>query len=132
MKNSDELLTTRLLDEESRIGPFFFQEFVLLFLALLSSALLVVVVSLFVEVPGLMIVLVPAGLLVLVGLLRIAFKGQITSPWYLHHWVARRFVRPSRLRPKTTQCPPKMVWLEPTLSSQPLKQEDDGTTGRRT
>ena len=95
----DELLTTRLLDEESRIGPFFFQEFVLLLVALLSSALLVVVLSLFIDVPGMMIVLVPAGILLLVGLLRMAFKGQITSPWYLHHWAARRFVRPPHLKP---------------------------------
>ena len=107
------LLTTRLLDEESRIGPFFFQEFVLLLLALLSSALLVVLSSLFIPVPGLMIVLVPAGLLLLVGLLRRALKGQITSPWYWHHWVARRFVRPPCLVPKTTQCPPKMIWIKP-------------------
>jgi len=106
----DELLTTRLLDEESRIGPFFFQEFVLLLVALLSSALLVVVLSLFIKMPGLMLVLVPAGILLLVGLLRMAFKGQITSPWYLHHWVARRFVRPPHLRPKATKYPPKMVW----------------------
>lgn len=112
MKNSHELLTTRLLDEESRIGPFFFQEFVLLLLALLSSALLVVILSLFIVVPGLMIVLVPAGLLLLVALLRMAFKGQITSPWYLHHWVARRFVRPPCLTPTTTQYPKKMIWLK--------------------
>lgn len=109
---TNALLTTRLLDEESRIGPFFFQEFVLLLLALLSSALLVVVLSLFIQVPGLMIVLVPAGILLLVGLLRMDFKGQITSPWYLHHWVARRFVRPRHLVLKTTQYPPQIVWLE--------------------
>lgn len=95
----DALLTTRLLDEESRIGPFFFQEFVLLLLALLSSALLVVVLSLFITVPGLAILLVPGGLLLVAGLVRMAFKGQATSPWYLHYWVARRFVRPLCLKP---------------------------------
>ncbi len=107
MQRGDELLTTRLLDEEIRIGPFFFREFVLLLLGLLSSALVVVLSSLFVDVPGVLILLVPAGLLLLVGLLRMACKGQVTYPWYLHHWVARRFVRPQHLvpqvKPYTTQ-----------------------------
>ena len=120
MQRRDELLTTRLLDEESRVGPFFFQEFVLLLLALLSSALLVVVLSLFIKVPGLMIVLVPAGILLLVGLLRMAFKEQITSPWYLHHWVARRFVRPSHLQPSIHLYPPKSM-IQPNNS--PISQQ---------
>ena len=108
---TNRLLTTRLLDEEGKIGPFFFQEFLLIFLSAMSLFILVLLYALFFPIHGMLLVIIPGTFLLLVGLIRCCcFKGRITSPWYRHKWVARHWIRPQHFVPQAWKPPSPAIW----------------------
>ena len=107
---TNRLLTTRLLDEEGKIGPFFFQEFLLVFLSAMSLFILVLLYALFFPIHGMLLAIIPGTFLLLVALIRFCFKGRITSPWYLHKWVARHWIRPQHFLPQAWKPKSPAIW----------------------
>ena len=91
------LQSASILDHHGKIGPFFFKEFLFVFLGCACLFFAVLLVSVFVVIKGILLLLIPGLFLGLVGLLRFLLARHITSPWYLHKWVAARFLRPKHL-----------------------------------
>jgi hypothetical protein len=92
-----KLLTTRLLDTHGKIGPFFFTEFMVVFLGCASLYFLVLFVSLFIPLKGFLLIVVPVGCLLLVSLVRLICTRKIDSPWHVHRWVLYRFLQPGSI-----------------------------------
>lgn len=110
--NPRKLLSTRLLDQEGKVGPFFFQEFLVIFLVLMSLFITVLIGSLFFPIHGTMLILIPGIFMVVVGIARFLFKHRITSPWYLHQWIARKWIRPQHLVPGTWDRKSSLIWAK--------------------
>jgi hypothetical protein len=92
-----KLLTTRLLDTHGKIGPFFFKEFLVVFLGCASLYFLVLFVSLFIPLKGILVLGVPGVFLLLVSLVRIICTRKIDSPWHVHRWFLYRFLQPGSI-----------------------------------
>ena len=92
-----KLLSASILDDHGKIGPFFFKEFLFVFLGCAGLFFAVLLLSVFVVINGILLLLIPGIFLALVGLVRFLLAKRITSPWYLHKWVAYRFLRPKHL-----------------------------------
>ena len=80
-----------------KIGPFFFKEFLFVFLGCASLFFLVLLLSVFMYVKGILLLLIPGTFLILVALVRLLFSKKISSPWYLHKWVSQRWLRPKHI-----------------------------------
>ena len=98
MQEKDKLLTTRILDHHGKIGPFFFKEFLVVFLVCVSLFFIVLLLSLFIEVNSSLLLGAPTAFLIFVGLIRFLIIQKVTSPWYLHKWVANRWLKPQHIR----------------------------------
>lgn len=94
---SSNLLSAKILDHHGKIGPFFFKEFLFVFLGCACLFFSVLLLSVFVVVSGIMLLLVPGVFLVFVGLIRFLLSKRITSPWYLHKWVCAHFIKPKHI-----------------------------------
>ena len=97
MSEKYQLLSTRILDYHGKIGPFFFKEFLFVFLGCASLFFLVLLISLFMHIKGILLPFIPGTFLLIVSLLRFVFIKKVTSPWYLHKWVSQRFLRPKHI-----------------------------------
>ena len=94
MLEKDKLLSTRILDHHGKIGPFFFKEFLVVFLACVNLFFMVLLLSLFIEMNSSLLLVVPSAFLLFAGLIRFVIIQKITSPCYLHKWMAIRAVNP--------------------------------------
>lgn len=90
-------LSTRILDYHGKIGPFFFKEFLFVFLGCTTLVLLMVVLSLLMEISISLFVVVPGSLLGVMGLIRFFLAKRISSPWYIQKWIAQHFLRPKHI-----------------------------------
>ncbi|XWN35391.1 MAG: hypothetical protein ROO73_01195 [Roseivirga sp.] len=91
------LLTAKILEHQPKIGPFFFQEFIIVFLASFFLFFTVLFVSLFINISPLFLLLVPAAFLALLALARFLAAPFIRSPWYLHKLIAYQLLAPKKL-----------------------------------
>jgi hypothetical protein len=98
MQEKDKLLTTRILDHHGKIGPFFFKEFLFVFLVCVSLFFMVLLLSLFIEMNSSLLLVVPSAFLLFVGIIRFLIILKVTSPWYLHKWVANQWLKPKHSR----------------------------------
>lgn len=103
MSAKDQLLSTRILDYHGKIGPFFFKEFLFVFLGCASLFFLVLLLSLFVHIKGILLLLIPGTFLLIVSVVRFVFIKRVTSPWYIHKWVSQRWLRPKHIRADTLE-----------------------------
>ena len=103
MQEKDKLLTTRILDHHGKIGPFFFKEFLVVFLACVSLFFMVLLLSLFIEMHSSLLLGIPSAFLLFAGLIRFVIIQKVTSPWYLHKWVANRWLKPKAIRADVMQ-----------------------------
>ena len=94
MQEKEKLLSTRILDHHGKIGPFFFKEFLVVFLACVNLFFMVLLLSLFIEMHSSLLLVVPSAFLLFAGLIRFVIIQKITSPCYLHKWMAIRAVNP--------------------------------------
>ena len=94
MQEKDKLLSTRILDHHGKIGPFFFKEFLVVFLACVSLFFMVLLLSLFIEMNSSLLLGIPSAFLLFAGLIRFVIIQKVTSPWYLYKWMAIRAVNP--------------------------------------
>ena len=117
MAKHKELLSTRILDHHGKIGPFFFKEFLFVFLACTSLFFLVLGASLFMEIPSSLLLLVPGAFLFVVSLIRFVLIRKAASPWYLHKWVATRWLKPKHIRADTLKKQRSAVRNEPISTS---------------
>ena len=101
MDKPKKLLSTRILDHHGKIGPFFFKEFLFVFLACTSLFFLVLGASLFMDIPSSLLLLVPGTFLLVVSLIRFVLIRKAASPWYLHKWIANRWLKPKHMRADT-------------------------------
>ena len=111
MQEKDKLLSTRILDHHDKIGPFFFQEFLVVFLACVSLLFMVLLLSLFIEMNSSLLLVVLSAFLLFVGLIRFVIIQKVTSSCYLHKWVANRWLKPKDIRAdvlKTKKIPPHL------------------------
>ena len=97
MARHNKLLSAKILDHHGKIGPFFFQEFLFVFLGCACLFFTVLLLSVFIAVSGILLLLIPGLFLAAVGLLRLLIGKRINSPWYLHKWVSYRFLRPKHI-----------------------------------
>jgi hypothetical protein len=93
-----KFLSTPILDMPGEIGPFFFKEAFFIFLGCVLLFLFMLIVSLFTQVSGLMLASVPGSFIVLMSLVRFVFIKKIDSSWYIHKWIAYRFLMPKNIR----------------------------------
>ena len=100
-----KLRSTRLLDHHGMIGPFFFKEFLVVFLGCAGLFFSVLLLSLFVEVHSSLLLLVPGVFLLTVSLIRFVLIRNVASPWYLHKWIAHRWLKPKHIRADTLRKP---------------------------
>ena len=91
------LLTTKILDSHGKIGPFFFKEFIFVFLGCTALFFSVLLLSLLMPVKGILLIGLPAAFLLLISLVRFLVIKKIDTPWYIHKWIAYRFIRPQRI-----------------------------------
>ena len=91
------MMSTRVLDRHGRIGPFFFKEFLFVTLGCAILYFLILEVSLFVPLKKSLLIVLPASFLTLVSLVRFIFIKKVDSPWYIHKWVAYRFLMPQSI-----------------------------------
>ena len=98
MQEKEKLLSTRILDHHGKIGPFFFKEFLVVFLACVNLFFMVLLLSLFIDMNSSLLLVVPSAFLLFVGLIRFLIIQKVTSPWYLHKWVANRWLKPKHIR----------------------------------
>jgi len=106
------LLTTKILDSHGKIGPFFFKEFIFVFLGCTSLFFAVLLFSLFMPVPGILLIGLPAAFLLLISLVRLLVIKKIDSPWYIHQWIARRFIRPRHIIANTRSSQSTLCFLQ--------------------
>jgi hypothetical protein len=92
-----QLLSTRILDTHGKIGPFFFKEFLFVFLGFSLLFFSILVIDLFIHVKRSLLLGIPGTFLLLISLLRWVFIKKIDSPWYIHKWVAYRFFKPKSI-----------------------------------
>ena len=97
MSENNKLISTSILDQQGKIGPFFFKEFIVVFLGCSSLFFMILLLSIFIKVHSILLLLIPGTFLLVVGLIRFMLSKKITSPWYLHQWVARRFLKPKHI-----------------------------------
>ena len=109
-----KLRSTRILDHHGKIGPFFFKEFLVVFLGCAGLFFLVLLCSLFIEIPSSLLLLVPGSFLLVVSLIRFVLIRKVTSPWYLHKWVANRWLKPKHIRADTLKKQRSAVLNAPT------------------
>lgn len=93
MSERDKLPSTRILDYHGKIGPFLFKEFLVVFLGCASLFFLVLLMSLFISIQGILLLLIPGVFLLLMSVIRFVLVKRVTSPWYIHKWLSRRFFR---------------------------------------
>jgi hypothetical protein len=93
-----QLRATPLLDTHGRIGPFFFKEFFVILLGVSFLFFAVLIVDLFTPVRKSLPILVPSSFLIIVAAIRLFFIKKIDSPWYMHTWVAYRFLWPKSIK----------------------------------
>ena len=101
MSKTRKLLSTSLFDHYGKIGPFFFKEFIFVFFGCAALFFSVLLLSVFMHIKGILLLLIPGIFLVLVGLVRFVLAKRINSPWYMHQWVSRRFLRPRHILANT-------------------------------
>ena len=97
MTENNKLLSTSILDHHGKIGPFFFKEFIFVFLGCASLFFLVLLLSVFMYIKGILLLLIPGTFLLLIGLTRVLLAKKISSPWYIHKWFSQRFLRPKHI-----------------------------------
>ena len=92
---TNRLLITWLLGEEGKIGLFFFQEFLRVFLSTMSLFMLVPC-ALFFPIPSMLLVILPGTFLLLVGLIRFFASAAEKATWltFLALWLSRQGVCP--------------------------------------
>ena len=98
MQEKDKLLTSRILDHHPKIGPFFFKEFLLVFLACVSLFFIILLLSLFIEINSSLLLTMPSAFLLSIALIRFLIIQKVTSPYYMHKWVANRWLKPKDIR----------------------------------
>ena len=98
MQEKDKLLTSRILDHHLKIGPFFFKEFLLVFLACVSLFFIILLLSLFIEINSSLLLAMPSPFLLSIALIRFLIIQKVTSPYYMHKWVANRWLKPKDIR----------------------------------
>ena len=59
---------------------------------------MVLLLSLFIEMNSSFLLLVPSAFLLFVGLIRFVIIQKVTTPYYLHKWVANRWLKPKHIR----------------------------------
>ena len=109
MSENNKLLSTRILDYHGKIGPFFFKEFLFVFLGCASLFFLVLLISLFIPNKGILLILIPGIFLLLVSVIRFVLIKRVTSPWYIHKWVSQRFLRPKHILADSTNTSKKKL-----------------------
>ncbi|NEJ84035.1 hypothetical protein GR268_47215, partial [Rhizobium leguminosarum] len=92
-----KFLSTPILDMPGEIGPFFFKEAFFIFLGCVLLFLFMLIVALFVQISGFMLAAVPGTFVLVMSLLRFVFIKKIDSPWYIHKWIAYRFLIPKNI-----------------------------------
>lgn len=97
MTANNKLLSTPLLDQHGKIGPFFFKEFIFVFLGCAFLFFFVLLLSIVMAIQGILLLLIPGTFLVLIGLTRFLLAKKVSSPWYIHQWVSEQFLRPKHL-----------------------------------
>jgi hypothetical protein len=97
MTENNKLLSTSILDHHGKIGPFFFKEFLFVFLGCACLFFLVLLLSIFTHVKGILLLLIPGAFLLLVGVTRFLLAKKVSSPWYIHKWVSQQFLRPKHI-----------------------------------
>jgi hypothetical protein len=93
-----KMMSTRVLDKHGRIGPFFFKEFLFVTVGCAILYFVILEVSLFVPLKKSLLIVLPLSCLALVSLLRFVFIKKVDSPWYIHKWVAYRFLVPQHIK----------------------------------
>jgi hypothetical protein len=101
MKDPNKLLSTHILDHHGKIGPFFFKEFIFVFLGCTTLFFLVLLLSLFIHIKGILLLLIPSTFLILIGVIRLTLAKRVASPWYMHKWVSQRILRPKHILANT-------------------------------
>jgi len=101
MSENYKLFSTSILDHHGKIGPFFFKEFIFVFLSCATLFFSVLLLSVFMYIKGILLLLIPGTFLIFVGLVRFVLAKRINSPWYMHQWVSRRFLRPRHILANT-------------------------------
>ena len=112
----NKLLTTRVLNQHGKIGPFFFKEFIFVFLGTSCLFFLVLLLSIFVQIRGILLLLIPGAFLAIAGSIRLVFSKQVETPWYIHHWIALRGLQPRHI------APDQLLYKKHTLPTRPNKQ----------
>jgi len=92
------LITAKILEHQPKIGPFFFQEFLIVLLASFFLFFAVLFLSLITPLPDCLLLLLPAAFLLLLTLVRSMAARFIRSPWYLHKLIAYQLLAPKKLR----------------------------------
>jgi hypothetical protein len=87
-------LSTPILDRHGKIGPFFVKEALLLLSVILSLCTLVVMVRGFLEIRFWVFLVSLSSCLLALSIVRFFFIKKIDSPWYIHRWIARKFISP--------------------------------------
>ena len=118
------LLTTRILNEQGKIGPFFFKEFLFVFLGTCTLFFLVLLLSLFVQFSGILLLLIPGSFLGLLGSIRLLLRQQVQCPWYVHDWLAQRFFQPRHIVPDVLGAQKRSMARLPTKQLRPNKVKD--------
>ena len=98
MQEKDKLFSTRILDHHGKIGPFFFNEFLIVFLACVSLFFIILLLSLFIEINSSLLLAMPSAFLLSIALIRFLIIQKVTSPYYMHKWVANRWLKPKDIR----------------------------------
>ena len=84
MQEKDKLLSTRILDHHGKIGPFFFNEFLIVFLACVSLFFIILLLSLFIEINSSLLLAMPSAFLLSIALIRFLIIQKVTSPYYIN------------------------------------------------
>jgi hypothetical protein len=100
-----KLLTTRVLDEHGKIGPFFFKESLFLFAGTILLFFIMIYVDSLLHLKriGFLLIVIPSSFLIVVSVIRFFFIKKIESPWYIHKWAANQFLYPRHINIKTNQ-----------------------------
>ena len=110
-----KLLSTRILDTHGRIGPFFFKEFLVVFLGVVLLFFGIVFLDLFIPVKRILFIAVPGSFLILISLVRFVFIKKIDSPWYIHKWIAGYWLKPNSIKADSiTNRHQKLCFLQHT------------------
>ncbi len=93
-----ELKTTPILDDHAKVGSFFLKEFIYIALILGSLWVVMIILDSWFKIRGIYVFFVPLMFLSLTALVRYFLVKKITSPWYMHDFIARRFYWPRSIR----------------------------------